>query len=359
MRYNLVGVLYLGDIIILIITYFSLIKIFHGKLNLHPEALVCLSLPVVGIVWDLFNNVPLHDMFRGLARNLIFASSIVTGAICLLKFGFTKLWYMYVSVCISLLTWSIAYDPYVTTNLVILTKYYGGSHAFIALQTIFKKLPLLQIVVVCLSSAVCLLFLDWRGGALIWAATGLSVMGISIAGKLVLRRYILFHVIGIASLLLVFDILSYSNHPIITLRRGESARLRLDMTYHAWDGFMESPWLGNGSWNHARVYIDKNDPYLETGVHSYVFQLAYEYGIYGLVLGLLILYLLFKNFKSVLGMYVAGSLPFSNLFMLTYLYIYLVYGIVNSPFAGFSRIVIGMGIGILVTSGKTNRHLRD
>jgi hypothetical protein len=357
--FSFVGVLYFGDLVIFCVLLFSFFKVVQGQVRFHREVLFFLSLPAVGLVWDLFNYVPLDDTFRGLARNGIFGASVVVGAFFMLKIGFSTLWYLYVSVCISLVVWSVAYDPYIVSNLTSLLKYYGGSYSFIFVQTVIKRVPILQIIMAFLISVTCFLFLDSRGGALIWGTIGLSVIGILTIGKFILRRYLLLHVIAVTTMILGLGIINYSKYLNIELRRSESSRLRWDMAYDALLGFLDSPWLGNGSWQHARVYVDINDPNLETGVHSYILQLAYEYGLFGLFFGFFALFVLFRNFKEVLRMFVNGRLSQANLFMLTYLYIFLVYGIINSPFAGYSRIIIGMGIGILAIAGRSNHSLQN
>jgi O-antigen ligase len=192
---------------------------------------------------------------------------------------------------------------------------------------------------------------DYRGASAIF-----FVSGFIIVCNRIFRSVSVFAVIavgcvflGVASLVMFRASNSIATDQSIFSRRQDSDTERQTMLEDAWQGFLAKPWVGHGSWQHARSFISsfRSGEDFYVGVHNVWLQLAYEYGLFGLIVGGFVwirliqasLILVTTNWaampEELLRVY-----PCAFLVALT-----ICYDWIFAPFGGIDRIYFGMSFG--------------
>jgi hypothetical protein len=356
-RFDVVGVLFFSDI--LIAGLFA-ITIAYAILSPPPrfypvELLVLWIFPVVGVVIDLFDATPGNDLLRGVARNCIFVAAAWLSFTIASKLSLYKGLLFYFLLILSVLITTVQTDPTAVYSLSNLFKNDGA----MALPYLILLVALSRTTngsgIFLVLGGVFLWQIDFRGYSFVFALAGLIILFRRIIRSIPVWQLILIGCVGFVALYYLFSLISYSVAPDSSTisRRRESGEERETMLVDAWRGFVAEPFTGNGSWQHARNYIsvlqiEEVDQVVLVGVHSAWLQLAYEYGIFGVIVGgyvfmrgvQALLIVLSTNWatteKGLLRAY-----PSALLMILT-----LCYDWVAGPFAGATRIYHGLGFGL-------------
>ncbi|MCX6953069.1 MAG: O-antigen ligase family protein [Verrucomicrobia bacterium] len=347
---SIVGRLFYADIgvVIMAMLYFAdQARSGGGKKNyiLLIAAAVFLTL-VTGM--DLINRIPMPDLYRGLARNAIFFASIFAGMYLV------KLWGLNRAILLILI---VSVAPFVAHVFWVGRAFdlsfairYSGAGTLGLIVVLLCPFAWLQLAVMTVLSLAYAFYFDMRAGAAL-TMTGMLLFPIRRIVCYFKKWVFVLLAIGLAVALvpLVIEGVSLGMEDGSTIsRHAASNSQRSSMAQTAWDGFKSSPFFGNGSWQHARKYFDDSMTEEFIGVHSWILQLAFEYGILGLclgvgvgILGLVGIWLFaFHSCEGLIpsGIAIIGGVLAQGVF----------YGALFNPFAGYTRIDVGLTCGVIV-----------
>ncbi|MGC4073468.1 MAG: hypothetical protein QM760_13315 [Nibricoccus sp.] len=116
------------------------------------------------------------------------------------------------------------------------------------------------------------------------------------------------------------------------------------MAVDAWRGFCEAPLFGSGSWAHAVRYTDLSQPGVLVGVHSFILQFAFEYGVCGFLFGCWLLWLAVCGTVDFMRSEQPEDLSWMPMHVLVMLN--LAYAVLMSPMGGYRRVLAGAAMGM-------------
>lgn len=354
---ELIGTLYLLDVMMVVAAVFLTFAQWtkgNGDSRWLSVAPIVILTGVLGAVsFDALHSLPLDDLLRGVGRNAVFGSAILVGANLALRFGLRLVVVVWCACSLCVMVGNFIQAPYMFTDLGNIFKYTGAQAVIYILLCVTANRPLLHLPIAISAGAGCWL-IDNRSAAVIFITSGLLI-----GGRAVLRGFtntkliILFPIIttiGVAGFWIGTRDIASDDYSL--LRRPTADIIRLDMAEDAWAGFVNSPLIGNGTWQHARTYLPvfREEYWTDglIGVHSVVLQLAYEYGVSGLLFGVGCVLLLGSGLRRVLAQPKEGGLAF-----LIPVSLFVLYHLLFSPFANVYRNLYGLGLGIMAFVAMT------
>ena len=234
--------------------------------------------------------------------------------------------------------------PEALDSVQFFAKFGGGASFAVAASLLIAKRGKLHSVVLLLLAAAFFAFNSFRGMTLMCFAVAFLLVAFPLQKNisLVIAVLGLVILIAIGSAFVPAEVYGRieTQYEENTEARELSSMLRSEMAEDAWTQFLDRPFSGHGTWQHARNYVDSFDASTIVGVHSIAIQLAFEYGIIGLGCVFVVLFVLTKAlYRMALGT------QFNNGMVQVLLYwaiVQLIYNIFLSPFAGDSRFIYGL-----------------
>lgn len=312
------------------------------------EVAVLLLFPFVGLVWDFINQTHPSLYLRGFARNLVFVLAAVSFMGMASRASKGAIIALFVALALAFPIGALVQTPVSGLSVVAFMKYLGGwSLALFVVALMARFLPPAVTGVLMLPLGVAIaLGASYRSfGAVVALAGGLAITR---------RIWAQLPRTGVICAILILPMVTggflinmlQSDYIPAELRKTweYSNYQRLDMAADAWKGFLEAPVLGNGSWAHAVKYTDPNQPNMLLGVHSFVLQFAFEYGLLGLAFGC---WLVFLGAAGMTDFLRTGPgeeerwIPVHLLITANF-----IYAVLMSPMGGYERILAGAALGI-------------
>jgi hypothetical protein len=348
---EIVGTLYVLDIMVLMLALPLTLKVWLERDNAAKRITTATFgfgiLVAVFAAMDLINGIPNDDFWRGFARNAVFASAVTVGASISYLWGLRYAVAAWGAASMSVFTGNAIQAPELFTDAVNILKY-TGAQAFLYITLCIFAGRVLVSVPIALAAFVILWFQDNRSAALIFVCAAALIGFRRFArGSRVVSTYLLISlIVGGATGWFIYGSRTLASTDYALQRRSTSDAMRVDMAEDAIDGFMAAPILGNGAWQHARQYKPMfNDEFTTRqiiGVHSIVLQMAYEYGILGLLVAGTAVVILISGIVKVLTLPnrdgLAATIPIG---------LFVLYHLLFSPFANIYRNLYGIGFGVV------------
>jgi hypothetical protein len=352
---------YLGDVYITIFFCVVFLRVLSSARYPHTRWVLIGVISIgLGVAFDFLNRTPSDDILRGGLRNFVFIFMSLATCAALEVYGRRRAALYIIAVLCSLPFFVILLDPQVAGNVDRLFRWDNGIFLLLPAQLVLthllgaRKIRLIVGAALFLAMGAGAYFMDIRSLAgMLWGAAFIEIVCIYKYLPRILRipMLILASFLFFAAAVLIYSEVSTFDYDVYQ-RRTASDTLRLDMAADAWAGYLQSPFIGNGSWQHARLFTDPTKTETLIGVHSTVIQFAYEYGTLGLLAGCVLLVI------HVVALFKVISLH--RLYATDWLYGYLLllgfYHIIMSPFAGAQRFTLGISTGIafsmLLRSGR-------
>lgn len=347
------GIFYLGDAAVLAMFGWGFAK--RDILAWLPKIMpVCFGLGffvAAAVFLDLWNQVPYGDIGRGIGRNVIFAASVLGGLFVIRKHGLKAwAWLLFwlalgTPVCCYIAT------PDYTETIALFAKFGGGASLIIAASIFLARFDKRVSALVVATGAVFFFLYSFRGMTAMCIAAGAGAMTLPL--KTAGDRFRFLLALALVGALLgmwmlgSFELSSSSLLGEVIHRTQErSSMSRADMASTAWSYFLENPFTGIGTWQHARNYTDILGEMESIGVHSVLIQLACEYGVIGLIVGTTVLVV------TVFAVYRMTFTGTTDNDMVTIALIWsavmVSYNFLFSPFNGDSRFYYGLMFSGLV-----------
>lgn len=354
---------YLGDVYIAVFFCIVFLRVISGKKYLHARwVLVGFFALGLGVAFDFLNNIPLDDVLRGGLRNFVFIFVALATCSALELYGRRLVALCIIAALCSLPFFVVLLDRQLGDNVDRLFRWDNGIFLLLPVQALLtrfvgaRKIRLLMGAVLFLVLGAFAYFLDIRSLAgMLWGAAFLEIVCVYKYLPHILRvpMFILAAFLFSAAAVLVYTEVSTFDYDVYQ-RRTASDTLRLDMAADAWSGYVQSPVIGNGSWQHARLFVDPTKTETLIGVHSTIIQFAYEYGSLGLLAGCALLLVQIRAIMKIISLH--------RLYATDWLYGYLlllgIYHIIMSPFAGAQRFTLGISVGIAFSMVlRSGRHI--
>ena len=256
---------------------------------------------------------------------------------------------------------------------LMLYKYYGASR-IIGLIVLFLPYIWLQLIAICGGSLLTYFGFDSRASA----AVGFGTIVIFVFYGVVTRfRKWSFVMLSTVTAVLIIPVVitlltTASSLGWVPTRQEASNEQRYAMALTALEGIAEHPLRGQGSWQSARQYVDKSTEatgeYI--GVHSYILQFGFEYGVFGSGVALYLGILALQGIWIFSSLYLRKAIPSNVALIGIWLNVSLFSTVLFSPFGGYSRITIGLLCGLMLElkrqfkspagrEAKTPRSLRS
>jgi hypothetical protein len=365
-----IGLIYLLDVFSIILAAAAVLRIIY-----HREMMwiLCLFLfPIMAFALDSYNETPSGDALRGIFRNTVFVSSAIAAYFWSRRLSLGQMLPLIYGCYFSFSLWYLLKGGELGLHYSNFIKFGFGFFLVQPLIWPFRHWPLLIELILVGAGVLLVGLMDCRAmGAVCILTSGLSVLR-KISYSAWAARLILY---GLASIALLGGLVLFEEHynkrfaDVYEDRRAKSDDERIDMAQDAWNGFRTSPWVGNGTWQHARQYVSTVNKDVTVGVHSWVVQLAYEYGIFGLIFGATIICLLIIALANMYFKCRARIVqPWSNFPFTVLLLVQSAYYVIMGPFNGPSRLFEGISMGIalavifsfdrLVHANATDRSLQ-
>ncbi|WP_138223054.1 O-antigen ligase family protein [Nibricoccus aquaticus] len=312
------------------------------------EALLLLAFPVIGLVWDLLSHTPPGLYLRGLSRNLVFGVCAVVMMAMASRLSRAKMLVVFLALAAAVPIAAIIQTPFEVTSVMIFVKYFGGWSMTFWLMLVIARLvsPMTAGIIMMPLGLTIALALSYRslGGVLVLA--GLFAVSAHL-WKRMPRGGVIACVMVLPVVIAAIAISIFQGDYVPEQLRSDwdySNFQRLDMAVDAWRGFCDSPLWGSGSWAHAVRYTDVSQPGILVGVHSFILQFAFEYGVFGLLFGCWLLWLAVGGTVDFLQSNHPEDIRWMPMLLLVMLN--LVYAILMSPMGGYERILAGTALGI-------------
>lgn len=354
---------YLGDVFVTVFFCLAFLRVISGKDFSHTRWMLVGSLSVcLGIAFDFLNRIPSDDVLRGGLRNFVFTFVALATYSALEHFGRRLVAPLIIATLCSLPFFVLLLDPDLGNNVDRLFRWDNGIFLLLPFQAVVtrfvgpRKFRLLTGASLFLVLGGFAYFLDIRSlAAMLCGAAFLEIVCVYKYLPQILRLPMLILAVFIfsAAAVLAYNEVSTFDYDVYQ-RRIASDTLRMDMAADAWSGYLQSPIIGNGSWQHARIFVDPTKTETLIGVHSTILQFAYEYGTLGLVAGVVLLMVQVRAITKVISLH--------RLYATDWLYGYLlllgIYHTIMSPFAGAQRFTLGISVGIAFSMVlRSSRHL--
>lgn len=352
---------YLGDFYSAIFFCIVFLRVLAGQPYVHARwVLIGFFSLGLGVAFDFLNRIPQDDILRGGLRNFVFIFVALATCSALERYGRRIVALCIIAALCSLPLFAIILDSQVSGNVDRLFRWDNGIFLLLPVQALLsryveaRKFRLLIGAVCFLGMGAFAYFLDIRSlSAMLCGSAFLEIVCVYKYLPRILRvpMFILAAFLFFAAAVLVYNEVSTFDYDVYQ-RRTASDNLRVDMAADAWAGYLQSPVIGNGSWQHARLFVDPTKTETLIGVHSTIIQFAYEYGTLGLLAGCVLLIVQVLAICKIISLH--------RLYATDWLYGYLlllgIYHIIMSPFAGAQRFTMGISVGIafsmLLRSGR-------
>ncbi len=359
-EFQLIGIVFACDIMFLAIAVVGLGTFWRSAAGsgTRNTAVLLLSFPFVAVGVDGFNSVPLSDMARGGARNVVFVATVVSAVYIWKIFGWRRFCWFNVAVLFSRTLFGygneataalVGASAEVTTDLAYIVKYLNAQILIFPVLFLLGRWPMIVFFALVVVGVADVVLLDARSGGVIFgliavlylwrnsrANSGSAIkwaIGISIAIALV------GYIVGKN-----FDI---DDARFLERWEGSNSE-RFDMAYEAWKTILANPITGVGSWQLTNGYFvggaTRDQAIL--GVHSGALMLMSEYGIWGTLVTSAMLLLMARSVRRVVS--VKGWNPTELRDMMPFIIqslVVAVYILSNCPFNGFVRIIFGFNVG--------------
>jgi len=299
---------------------------------------------------DLINRIPRDDLYRGGFRNFVFGFVAFASYAILKRYGRRAAAIIFILLYMSLPLAIILLNPNALGNIDLLFRWDNG--VFLALPLQFfvgrafkaKVQQLLANAVLFSALGTYAYFSDLRSvAALLVVVAAIELLS---SVRYLPKQLRVPMVVGVTMAFAAGFVFWYASQEglgeEIYKRREASNSLRVEMALDAWDSFLAHPWTGNGSWQHARSFVDPSNTDTLIGVHSTVLQFAYEYGLLGLTY---ILFLLWVQVRALIKLISVERVYHSD-WLYGYILVMGVYHTVMSPFAGAQRFTLGVSVGV-------------
>ena len=357
------SILYVADVYAVVFGSYAFFKWLLGRMDFLRLLLLAVAVTATGaeLGLDLYNNIGFTWLIRGFARNTVFLAVIIASVALISRFG-VGLWLVVVtSAYVSVAFWGIVQEYNLGYDVGYFLKFRWGGYLAIPILYLFRKNYYWQALFLLAGAATLWLF-DVRSFSAIWFSA--AVLCLMCKFSIAWRRFTV--IIGLACFVWVAMVLVNPTHFVEARtedRQEASNSQRMHMAQDTWERYLERTITGYGSWQHAATY---QDDYLfltskNTGVHSWVLQLAFEYGVLGIIAGIALLSILCYSVYIILLDRSVSRIIFSDALvspaMLFLLLTEGVYVLGCSPFAGVGRIFEGFAVGVAlwVIKLKTQR----
>ncbi len=358
-QFQLIGTVFASDILFTAIAVVGLGTFWRSAAGsgTRNTAVLLLSFPFVAVGVDGFNSVPLSDIARGGARNVVFVATIVSSVYIWKTFGWRKFCWLNIAVLFSQTLYGYGNDATAvqagaggeaSTDLAYLVKYLNAQIIIFPVLFLLGRWPMIVFVALVLVGAVDFVLLDARSSGLVFGLAAIlyiwrnSRTNVSSAIKWTAGVTIL-----IAAMAYVYQDYLDINQITVLERREASNTERFDVAYDAWMTFLGSPATGVGSWQHTNRYMYLTERGEQTlGVHSGTLMLMVEYGLWGCVVAGAIYFLIARSTRILVT--TRGWNPTDLRDVMPYIIHSLVLGVyilVNCPFNGYVRIILGLNVG--------------
>jgi hypothetical protein len=354
---------YLGDIYIGI---FFTLMVYQVITQTRPLVqrwmLIGFGILMLFLIFDLLNRVPRDDLIRGVLRNYIFC--FVALATCLALEAYGRRWaaWWIIGSLVSFPLFALLLSFGLVSNIDRLFRWENGVFLLLPIQAFVvwlfraRKLRLLVGAGLFVGMGVYAYTMDIRSlSGMLWCAAFVEILCVYKYIPVMLRvpAFLTATVLFIAAAFIAYTEITGFDYSVYQ-RRLASDSLRYEMANDAWDSYLSSPVLGNGSWQHARSFVDPDKMEALIGVHSTVIQFAYEYGTLGLIVGCAIL----LAHVAALGKMVMLHRLYATDWLYGYLLLLGIYHTIMSPFAGPQRFTLGVSLGIACSVlFRSSRHV--
>lgn len=346
---QLEGRVYFGDILFL----FGLVALFvnqnlqASRIEAWTSALI-LTLYITFTAFDVYNGIAAEDTIRGSLRNLGSITAAYTAYFITTQYSLRRAEALLITSLVSIAFFAIFLNPEYRIKYDLALRWEWGALVPVALIYIVQKWnsgALFISASLFILGGICITFLDMRSFGAIYIATGSLIIGARFK-KFSQRNKVIFMLLAIVALLIgglfLADQLNTTDTEILD-RRDQSNRQRIEMATDAIKGVLERPFIGHGSWQHARTYIDSVFSTLIVGVHSVVIQMSYEYGVLGGVTALTCIILLMRAlYLLMMNLNTTGFVPVVSILFL----VNGIYYLIMSPLGGSGRFILGLTVGI-------------
>lgn len=347
LSFQTIGLVYLLDAISLLLAAVAALHVIYWRRKLWILALFLF--PLAALTVDIHNAVPLDDILRGIFRNTVFVAAVTASYYWSRRFSL-RMVIPLIYGCYFSFAWI-----YLVTGGVLgmrYSNYVKFGYGFFLIAPVvwqFRRVPFLVEFTLGAAGVILITAMDCRSmGAACLLGGGISVVRrVSMASlpiRLVLCGALFAALVAVSPMLVAHAQQAALENE---RRRADADNERLDMAKDAWSGFIGSPWVGNGTWQHARRYVSAVDNNLTVGVHSWLIQLAFEYGVLGLMFGAAIVVVIVAGLLSLYFRCNAAYHPAWSIFPFTALLLVLSgYYVIMGPFNGPSRCFEGISIGV-------------
>ncbi|MDD5200872.1 MAG: O-antigen ligase family protein [Terrimicrobiaceae bacterium] len=352
---QLMGRLYAGDAIMLLLGGAALLQIggwLPSEKFARHSLFIILAFPIVAVLLDGANDIGFEWVAKGGARNTVFAMAVCASAMIIRSYGW-KGWLgfiLVVSLSPAILAIAATVRGEQGMDFIVVLKFFYGTSIFLAIVYFVRSGRFGAVAMVAFGALLAFAF-DIRGEGTLFVVCGLAFFFKRLTKG---WRFIPFLVMVVAVVVIgstaVLSFFSNANtFDLATVeRREESLKQRTDMAWQAWYGFLERPGLGHGSWQNAATYIDYSNPNEVIGVHSWILQFAFEYGLLGLAFGCLLAVVAARALFFWLQSGDRTCLSSSHVLLVIYFLADAVLNCCVSPFGGYYRIVWGLLIGAAI-----------
>ncbi len=286
------GIFYLGDAAVLAMFGWGFAKrdISAWLLKIKRLTLGLGFFVVVAVFLDLWNRVPYGDIGRGIGRNFIFAASVLGGSSVIRKHGLKAWAWLLFWMTLGYPVCAFIITPEYTESIELFAKFGGGASLMIAASIFLSRFDKRVGALVVAAGAVFFFLTSFRGMTVMCLAAGAGAMTLPLKTAGARFRFLL--AVAFLGALLGLWMLGSFEYSLSSLlgestlvAQERSSMSRADMASTAWSYFLENPFTGIGTWQHARNYTDILEEMETVGVHSVLIQLACEYGVIGLIAG--------------------------------------------------------------------------
>ncbi len=349
-----VGTLYVADIFCAL----TFIGVALGRLERQvvPERFYALGIGLCVLAFtyfalDLYNNVPVFDYTRALARNLLFSMGFTSWIFIIFRWGIRGFTVLSTICMLSpglLVFWGLTVNPSVAAgDFIALFKFNGGMGAILLVALFLRRNLLAFFVAMAVATLTMTYVIDFRSGAA-FIAGGISMVAVSkylktwAAGRVAVLLALGMVCIGFGMKNLMMDE-RYFEQAVVE-RRAESNRQRAEVALFSIDELLQRPLVGYGSWQNMARYVDVDNTEAVSMVHSMFLQYGYEYGICGILYPAIMMVVLLMAIPAVIEF--IRSQDWGVSFVVCFMLLSQGWNLVMGGLAGYGRIVTSAGFAL-------------
>jgi hypothetical protein len=341
------GVFYLGDAAILVFV-FSGVLISSTRVllkGIQRTVWILAAFPLLAVLLDFGNSIPLGDIGRGVGRNVIFSLSVVAGLIVIRSKGWDAWAWVVVCSFIGLPLGAFLYNPDSLSTFETFLKFGGGSGLTIALSILLARGQMRLAAVALVGGAFVFFVGSFRGMAAMCASVSIGFFFFPLSTAKARLKGGVFAACIVVSIVIAsfafpeFNLSSLLDTQVLTAQEASSME-RSDLAVSGWAQFLEHPLTGIGTWQHTRNYVSIIGSQEVIGIHSIFIQLACEYGIVGISFVSSVIFInLWALYRLILGDFAVSNFARGGLVWASAM---IGYNTLFSPFAGDSRFIYGI-----------------